>query len=440
MPINQPLDRMATTFARDASASALPLTRFRWWIVAVLFLLNFVNNIDRQVFALVGPTVQHDLRLGELEFARLVEVFQFVFAIGCLAAGPIVDRVGVRKMALGAIAWFSMAQLGHIFARSMLGLVVARVGLAIGEAPIYPATLKAIGEWAPRSERSVMAGAVHFGVMLGPCIAPVFIPWLTAVWGWQAGFVVTGLLGFLVLIPFWLVYSTPENTLRASEAEKNAIFESRVRTVPTIRTPWLGLLRHRQVWVYIVIQSFVNPAWWFLVYWLPKFLGEVFGIKGSHLTPYLTTVYAVAAVGAIGGGSISGLLLRRGWPLHRARISTMLLCGLLMPVIIVAAHTRSAWAAIAVISLAAVIHQTWTATGAAILADLVPPRAIASTVGLGTFIGSIAGVVGAEVTGRILSVWPAFYLPMFIYAGFAYLGATAMIQILSPRMQPAEDL
>jgi ACS family hexuronate transporter-like MFS transporter len=440
MPINQPLDRMATTFARDASASALPLTRFRWWIVAVLFLLNFVNNIDRQVFALVGPTIQHDLRLGELDFARLVEVFQFVFAIGCLAAGPVVDRVGVRKMALGAIAWFSMAQLGHIFARSMLGLAVARVGLAIGEAPIYPASLKAIGEWAPRSERSMMAGAVHFGVMLGPCIAPVFIPWLTAVWGWQAGFVVTGLLGFLVLIPFWLVYSTPENSLRASEAEKNAIFESRVRTVPTIRTPWLGLLRHRQVWVYIVIQSFVNPAWWFLVYWLPKFLGEVFGIKGPHLTPYLTTVYAVAAVGAIGGGSISGLLLRRGWPLHRARISTMLLCGLVMPVIILAAHTRSAWAAIAVISLAAVIHQTWTATGAAILADLVPPRAIASTVGLGTFIGSIAGVVGAEVTGRILSVWPAFYLPMFIYAGFAYLGATAMIQILSPRMQPAEEL
>jgi ACS family hexuronate transporter-like MFS transporter len=431
---------MNTLIARDTSVSAPPLTRFRWWIVAMLFLLNFVNNIDRQVFALVGPTIQHDLRLGELDFARLVEVFQFVFAIGCLAAGPVVDRVGVRTMARGAIAWFSVAQLAHVFARSMLGLAVARVGLAVGEAPIYPATLKAIGEWAPRSERSIMAGAVHFGVMLGPCIAPIFVPWLTAMWGWQSGFVMTGLLGFLLMIPFWLIYDAPENSPRASKAEKDAIFVTRVVTAPSTRTPWLGLLRHRQVWVYIVIQAVVNPAWWFLVYWLPKFLGEVFGIKGPALTPYLITVYAVAAVGAIGGGSISGLLLRRGWPLHRARISTMLLCGLAMPVIILAAYTRSAGVAVAVISLGAVIHQTWTATGAAILADLVPARAIASTVGLATFVGSIAGVLGAELTGRILSVRPAFYQPMFIYAGFAYLAATAMIQILSPRMQPARDV
>jgi ACS family hexuronate transporter-like MFS transporter len=188
----------------------------------------------------------------------------------------------------------------------------------------------------------------------------------------------------------------------------------------------------------VVLQVLANPAWWFVVYWLPKFLGEAFGIKGAAITPYVTAVYSIAAVGALAGGNLSRVLLARGFTLNGARKITLLLCGLTMPLVIVAAYTRSPWLAVAVIGIAALVHQTWTATGAAVLADLFPARSVASVVGIGSFIGSLGGVAAAEATGRVLLAHPGLYLPMFVYAGFAYLVAAGLMHMLSPRMQPVD--
>ncbi len=413
---------------------------YPWLIVALLLLLNLVNNMDRLVYAVAGPVLQHSLGLSEISFARMVEVFQFTFAIGCLAYGPLIDRFGVRTVMTLAVIWFSVAQWLHAIAWSAISLGVVRFGLAAGEAPIYPATLKAISEWAPASERGAMAGAVHFGVMAGPVIVPLFLPLAMSHWGWQAGFMVTGALGLIAVFPFWVLYSSPESSTRASPEEVDRILRTRVTVEGARSSGWLSLLRHRQVWVYIVIQAVVNPAWWFILYWLPKFLGEVFGIRGPAITPYLVAVYGVAAIGAAAGGPLSGLLLNWGYTRNVARKFVMFLCGVLMPFVLLATHTRSAWLAVAVIGLAAVLHQIWTTTGVAILADLIPARTLGSVAGMGTFFGSMAGVVGAEVIGRILFRNPGHYQPIFIYVAGAYLAAAVLIHILSPRLESAPEL
>lgn len=415
------------------------IPNLRWWIFVLLLLINLVNNLDRQVLGLVAPTLQYEFDWGELGFARVVAAFQISFALMNLVSGRLVDRFGVR-LGLGvAIFWFSVAQIAHVFARGAVSFGFVRVGLAFGEAPVYPATLKGIAEWAPRNERSSAAGLVHFGVMLGAIIAPLFIPWASVQWGWQSGFVVTGVLGFLLVLPWFWLYNKPELHRQLSPAERQLILADRRSRADSAPTPWLGLFKHRQLWAYVVLQALANPAWWFVVYWLPKFLGEAFNIKGVAVTPFVTAVYAIAAVGAIAGGNLSRLLLQRGYSLNRARKLTLLLCGLAMPLVIIAAYTTSPWVAVGVIGIAAFVHQTWTATGAAILADLFPARSVASVVGIGSFIGSLAGVAAAEATGRILQASPGLYLPMFLYAGAAYLAALGLMHLLSPRLAPMPE-
>lgn len=414
--------------------------KLRWWIFGLLMAINLVNNFDRQVLAISAPTLQHEMGWSDLDYGRMVSAFQFTFAVMSLFLGVMIDRLGARLSMFAAILWFSLAQFAHIFARGAGGFMAARIGLALGEAPVYPATLKAMAEWAPREERGAAAGIVHFGVMIGALAAPLFLPWLITRYGWQSGFLFTGALGFIVLIPWMLLFHAPETSPRITQQERDLILNNRTVSGPAPRLPWLALFKARQLWVYVTIQAVVNPAWWFLIYWLPKFFSEAFGIKGTGMTPYLSTIFAVASFGAVGGGALSGVLLKRGFSLNLSRKLTMLACGLVMPVILVAVTTKSPWTAVLVISIAAIVHQTWTATGAAVLADLFPPRAIASVVGIGSFCGSLAGVAGAEATGRLLVAHPGHYAPMFAYAALAYLAATAIVQLLSPRLEPTQAI
>jgi ACS family hexuronate transporter-like MFS transporter len=414
-------------------------SNLRWQIFFMLLAINLVNNLDRQVLGLVAPAMQNEFAWGELGYARIVAAFQISFALMNLVSGRLVDQIGVRFGLAIAMLWFSVAQVAHVLARGAVSFGLVRVGLAFGEAPVYPATLKSLAEWAPQNERSAAAGLVHFGVMLGAIVAPLFIPWTTEHWGWQSGFLITGALGFALLGPWLWLYDKPETHRMVTPAERSLVLGDRRTPADAPPLSWFGLFRRRQLWAYVVLQALANPAWWFVVYWLPKFLGEAFGIKGAAMTPFVVAVYTIAAVGALVGGNLSRVLLARGCTLNQSRKYTLLLCGLTMPLVIIAGYTRSAWLAVAVIGIAAFVHQTWTATGAAILADLFPAQSVASVVGIGSFIGSLAGVAAAEATGRLLHAHPGFYLPMFLYAGFAYLAATGLMHLLSPRLQPVDS-
>lgn len=415
--------------------------KLRWWIFILLTLINLVNNFDRQVLAISAPTLQHDLGWGELEYGRMVSAFQASFAVMNLFLGRVIDRLGARVSMAASILWFSIAQIAHCFARTSGAFMAARVGLALGEAPVYPATLKAMAEWAPREERGIAAGVIHFGVMLGALAAPLVLPWLIVHYGWQSGFLLTGLMGFVVLIPFLALYRSPEDNPLLSETERDLILANRTGArADGAPLNWLGLFRLRQLWACVAIQSVVNPAWWFVIYWTPKFFAQRFDVKGVAMTPYLSTIFAMAAVGALAGSALSGLLFRRGFSLNASRKLTLLACGLVMPVVIVAAGTRSPWLAVAVIGIGAIVHQTWTTTGVAIFADLFPPRAVASVVGISSFCASLAGVAGAELTGRILQANPGHYTPMFAYAASAYLITTLIVHLLVPKLTPAPGI
>jgi MFS transporter, ACS family, hexuronate transporter len=180
-----------------------------------------------------------------------------------------------------------------------------------------------------------------------------------------------------------------------------------------------------------------DPVWWFYLFWLPKFLASEHGIRGTALIPYLTTVYIIADIGSIFGGYLSSALIKRGWTVNRARKTAMGIFASLIPFVIIASQTKSAWTAVLLIGLATACHQGWSANIFTLASDMFPRRAVGTVVGFGGFAGGVGGILIAEFAGRVLNANPSYYLPMFVVGGTIYLIALGVIHALAPRLEPA---
>jgi ACS family hexuronate transporter-like MFS transporter len=180
-----------------------------------------------------------------------------------------------------------------------------------------------------------------------------------------------------------------------------------------------------------------DPIWWFYLFWLPKFLATEHGIRGTAIIPYLTTVYIISDVGSVFGGYLSSAMIKAGWPVNRARKTTFLIFASIVPTVIFASQTKSAWTAVLLIGVATACHQGWSANMYTIASDMFPRQAVGTVVGFGGFMGGIGGILIAEFAGRVLNANPKYYLPMFVVAGTAYLVALTVVHLLAPRLEPA---
>jgi ACS family hexuronate transporter-like MFS transporter len=371
-----------------------------------------------------------------LDYGRIVIAFQASYAIMMLGWGRIIDRIGTKLGFAIAISWWSLAAMGTALARSAMGFGIARFFLGVGEAANFPASIKTVAEWFPGKERALATGIFNGGTNIGAIVAPIVVPLIAAAWGWQAAFIGTGAIGFLWLIAWLLLYQKPEIHSRLSAREREYIRDG-VDEPITSKTPWLSLLRYRQLWAVALGKLMTDPIWWFYLFWLPKFLAEAHGIRGTATIPYLTTVYIISDLGSMTGGYLSSKLIKLGWTVNRARKVSMLIFASLVPSVILASQTRSAWLAVLLIGLATACHQAWSANIFTLASDMFPRRAVGSVIGIAGFAGGVGGILVAEFAGQVLQQDPGFYLPMFIVAGLAYLCAWVVIHLLVPRMEPA---
>ena len=200
---------------------------------------------------------------------------------------------------------------------------------------------------------------------------------------------------------------------------------------------WLQVLRHRQAWAFVVGKLLTDPVWWFYLFWLPKFLDSRFGVKLDGLAAPLIVIYMIADVGSVGGGWLSGGLMKMGLPVNRARKITMLLAALLIVPTMFAPKVSGMWSAVLLVSLAAAAHQWWSANLYTIASDMFPRRAVASIIGFGGFAGAMGGVVFQRTVGYLLQNNPNAYNEIFIYCGTIYLFALLCIHLIVPRLTPA---
>lgn len=432
--------------------------RIRWRICALLFWATTLNYIDRQVLGVLAPSLGHTLGWTEVDYGYIVTSFQAAYAIGLVFAGAVIDRLGTRIGYALAIGIWGLAAASHALARTVIAFAAARFALGLGEAGNFPAAVKTVSEWFPRQERAFATGLFNAGTNVGAVLAPVAVPIAASLWGLRSGFLITSVLSALWLVTWLLYYRSPEQHPAVSARELEYIYgaDDRGGAAPTaasslrnegpasgqrgLRQPrvhWLQLLRHRQTWAFAAGKFLTDPVWWFLLFWLPKFLHHRYGLNLTELGPPLVAIYVMADIGSIAGGWLAGRFMKAGWTANAARKVAMLICALTVSPIIIAPHIHQLWGAVAVLGVATAGHQGWSANLLTTASDLYPSGAVASVVGLGGFAGAISGALVSTGVGYLLQATGSYAL-LFVIAGCVYLVALAIIHLLVPRLVPAQ--
>jgi MFS transporter, ACS family, hexuronate transporter len=398
---------------------------YRWTICALLFVATTINYIDRQVLGILAPTLQRELQWSEADYGDIVSWFSFAYAFGFLAAGRLLDWIGVRRGLAAAVVAWSLAAIGHAFARTAAGFSFARAMLGLGESAIFPGSIKTVAEWFPQKERALATGIFNAGTNTGAILTPLLVPWITLRWGWQWAFIATGMLGFVWLFLWLALYRNPEASGTSGDASAH---ETKIR--------WIRLFGYRQTWAFMVGKLMADPIWWFYLFWLPKFLDAKYDVKLAQIALPIIVIYLIADVGSVGGGWLSSALIKRGWSVNRARKTTMLAMALLIVPTTFASQAPSMWSAVVIVGVAAAAHQAWSANVYTLASDMFPTSAVGSVVGIGAFAGAMGGVIFQRITGRVLEATGSNYAPIFVVCGLAYVTAWAIIHLLAPRLQP----
>ena len=262
------------------------------------------------------------------------------------------------------------------------------------------------------------------------------MPWITITWGWYWAFIVTGAIGFIWLVVWWLLYRAAGEA-SARLARRSWRTSAAIRRSRRCASRGATLLRHRQTWAFAIGKFLTDPVWWLYLFWIPDFLNRNHGINLSQVGPPLVAIYLIADVGSIGGGWLSSRLIKRGWSVNAGRKTAMLVCALAVRADGVrVASATDLWVAVALIGLAAAAHQGWSANLFTLVSDMFPRQAVGSVVGLGGMAGAVGGMLIAKLTGYILEATGS-YVPVFLIAASAYLIALGLIHLLVPKLEPA---
>ena len=407
---------------------------FRWVICALLLLGTTKNYMDRWVLSLLKTTLQHDFGWNEINYSDVVLAFQAAYAVGMLAAGRFIDRVGTRLGYAIVMVFWSLASMAHAAANSLSSFFAARIALGLGESGVFPASIKAVAEWFPAKERALATGIFNAGTNVGVILAGLSVPWITHHFGWRWAFVIIGSLGFAWLALWLLLYQKPEDHPRCSKAELEYIRGDSPE--PTEKIKWLRLLPFRQTWAYACGKFLIDPVWYFYLFWMPDFLERRYGIHLVQIGPPIVVIYLISDVGSVAGGWLSSFMIRRGFSVNAGRKVAMLVCAISVVPIVFAYRVSGLWPAVLLIGLATAGHQGFSANLYTLTSDLFPKRAVASVAGIGGMAGAVGGMLIAKIVGYVLQWTGSYRIPFFI-AGAAYLVALVVIHVLTPRMEPA---
>jgi ACS family hexuronate transporter-like MFS transporter len=424
--------------------------KYRWTICSLLFFATTINYLDRSVISLLKPDLEIQFHWTEGDYSYIVMAFQVAYALGMISVGRLIDKIGTKLgYALTTLAW-SLAAIGHALANSTLGFAIARAALGISEAGNFPAAIKTTSEWFPRKERAYATGIFNSGSNIGAIVAPLTVPWIAVKLGWQWAFILTGAIGFIWVVLWVFIYEIPAKNKRLSK-EEFAYINSDLEENPDIaesvpKTPWIKLLNYRQTWSFVAGKFLTDPVWWFFLFWLPAFLDAQYGITGTAVALPVALVYTMSSFGSVAGGWLPLYLVKKGWPVFRARKTSMLIYAICVVPVVFAQWLGSInmWLAVLMIGFATSAHQAWSANIFTTVSDLFPKKAVASVTGIGGMAGAIGGMLIAWLAGMLFDKYKLLgnlergYYIMFFVCAFAYLIAWLIMHFLVPKEKMAD--
>jgi len=450
--------------------------KYRWTICALLFFATTVNYLDRQVLSLLAPALSAEFGWSNTDYANIAAAFQFVYAISMLFAGRVVDKIGTKAAYVVAICVWSIGALMHaasvpmgeaavkvlglfgvVAVPSIIGFMISRAVLAIGEAGNFPAAIKATAEYFPKKERSFATGIFNSGANVGAILAPITVPLIAAVWGWQTAFIMIGMLGFIWMSVWLWLYEKPEQQKRLSKEELAYIRSDSTAPVETSeqasiaaakKVSWFQLLSYRQTWAFAFGKFMTDGVWWFFLFWLPTYLSAQYGMKGEAIVLPLAVLYSMTMVGSIGGGWFPSYFMARGYAPYDGRMKAMLMIAFFPLVVLLAQPLGSIsyWIPVLLIGVGASAHQAWSANIFTTVSDMFPQKSVASVIGIGGMAGGVGGVLLTKLGGWVFDYYKTIndihtgYMIMFGICAVAYLVAWCVMKALVPHHKEITDL
>lgn len=472
-------------------------TNWRWVICSLLFFATTINYLDRQVLSLTWKDfIAPEFHWSDSDYGVITGLFSLFYAIVSLFAGKIIDKMGSKKGYLLAIFIWSLAAVMHagcgwatmkiegveslealraVESGSALALSIATVSvylflgcralLAVGESGNFPAAIKVTAQYFPKMDRAFATSIFNAGASVGALVAPLCIPVLAKLWGWEMAFIIIGALGFVWMF-FWMeCYTLPERSKHVNKAELAYIMQDEKDETPAEikeeETKTISFWRcfgFRQTWAFVAGKALTDSVWWFFLFWAPAYFSDQFGY--ATYTPMgqalIFTLYFIVTVLSIGGGYLPKVFVeKRKMNPYAGRMRAMLIFAF-VPILALLAQplgAYSAWWPAIIIGLAGAAHQAWSANLYSTIGDMFPTSTVASIVGIGTMAGGIssylinyyAGVffdytaaMGDSFSFAGFSGKPAGYMIVFSICAISYLLAWCAIKILVPRYKKIE--
>jgi ACS family hexuronate transporter-like MFS transporter len=442
--------------------------KYRWVIITLLLFSTTINYMDRQVISYLkdffcSPVEKGGFGWSNNDYSNVLSFFILCYAGVTILAGWLIDKIGTKLgLALSLIVW-SVFGILNMFAGTTVALhAFIRSLFGVGEAGNFPASIKTVAEWFPKKERALATGIFNSGSNIGAMIAALFVPWCMIHFGdqqgWKMAYLITGIIGFVWLIFWFILYDTPSKQKRLSKAEYDYIHSDEIAFAATgaventTKVPWAKLLGYKQTWAFFVGKFMTDGIWWFYLFWLPDYLKKQFGMTKHEVMLPTFIVYGVAILGSIFGGSIALRFMNKGWHVYKARMTTLLIIAFFPLLVLFAQYfgnvsvfgSMAPILAVGVICIAAAAHQAWSANLFTTVSDMFPKKAVGSVTGIGAAAGGLGGVIVSKLSGRLTDVFSSHpqtaYMIMFVICALSYLVAWLIMKALIPKFRPITDI
>jgi ACS family hexuronate transporter-like MFS transporter len=421
---------MEITDKPHAPRSVIP--NLRWWIGGLLFASTVINYIDRQTLNVLAPYLKAEYHWTNGDFALIVIAFRLSYAVVQLIGGRLVDMLGTRRGLGLAVAWYSTMAVLTSLANGLGSFCAFRFLLGAGEAANWPGATKAVSEWFPAKERGIAVALFDSGSAIGGAVAPALVFWLFHAFGtWRPAFLITGVLGFVWLAAWMLMYGRPEEHPRIGASERDLILKTRSgadESQSPARVPISTLVRYRQTWGVVLAKAILDPYWFLVADWFALFLVS----RGFRLEDTLVgfwVPFVCADIGNFAGGGLSSYLIHRGWTVGAARRIIFLIFGPLMLLLIPAVYTTQLWLLIAEFGLATLGYAACATIFLTLPSDLFESGSVATVSGMA---GMVTGFVTIAATYTIGAVTDRYsFAPILMGASTApVLAAVAVFALV----------
>ena len=417
--------------------------RVRWWILLLLFFAMETNILDRQVLSLVAPVLRDEFQLSNTDYGRIVFCFLLGMTLGQIPVGMMMDRLGPRAGFCVIFVGWSLANLLHGLAGTLLQFCLLRLLLGLNECGAYSGGVKVIGQWFRPAERAFASGLFNSGSVIGAVVAPPLIVFLMERFGWRAAFVIPSVVSLVWLVPWLRLYWEPERhpklvgggTTSASSAARAEAGPPEGPAAGSGPQPSiLLLLALAPVWGVILIRAFGGPVTHFYWYWLPEYLKREREMTLAEIGAFAWLPFLCGGIGNIGGGWLSSRLIRRGWTVNRARKTVMVMGGALCLLAIAVPFAPTAAAALAIICLASLGINAIAANLMGLIADLFPQQVLARISGMTGVGDNVVGMLMMLLAGIVIDRFS--YTPVFIAVGLLPVLSLAALMVLVGTVRP----